>query len=530
MAPEDTPRSAGGSDSIDEWIEQEPRTHPPQPPDESAKPDPQLVQELKQLYQEEAQAVDRRLQRVWQRIEQHPTMQQARQEPASQPLAVFPLKRRIRFMKNPPSLFPTPRGWSARVSAVAAVVLLVILIGGLTAGLILVRRGSTTGTQATKTPVATATPPITPTSTPAPSGIGYITSITMKDASTGWATGYENLEAGAPTQILHTSDGGITWKNVTPHPSGLLAQSGYTSLHPLSNGAGVRTEDFITGLVAWELVLPNQFFKTTDGGQTWQPETAPGESMRQFTFLDEHTGWVITEDGGRVVVFRTTDGGVTWTKMQQGGAAAFPSADAFWGVRFLNETTGWAAYINNSVGQTASIYVTHDSGATWQHQSLPLPKGATAPIFPSPPVFFNATDGVMVVDVPSGIAGQIQPHTTNRPASGGAPEVVYVTHNGGTTWEGPIVLPLLGFPPTFSDVAHGWAIKSGSDGLLATSDSGRHWTTVNTSSNFFEISNISFISNQTGWALKNNPDSGGFLLRTDDGGHTWQQLPTQITS
>jgi photosystem II stability/assembly factor-like uncharacterized protein len=529
MAQDNAPRSAGGSDSIDEWIEREPRARPPQPHDKSAIPDPQIVQELEQLYRQEAQAVDRRLERVWHRVEQHLTMQQSRQEPASQTLNAFPRKRRVRSMKNPMSLFPMPRQWSARISAIAAVVLLVVLVGGLTAGLVLVRRGSNTNAQATTTPGAAATLP--PTPTPSPTIINDLSIITlaMKDATNGWATGYSISSSDSQTQIVHTSDGGITWKNVTPHSTAQLSQNSQTALQPLSNGASVRTEDFITGSVAWVLVLPNQFFKTTDGGQTWQPETAPGESIRQFTFLDENTGWVITEEGGTIGTFQTTDGGATWTRVQT-SANAFPIETPFWGMRFLNATTGWAVFLNLSVGSSATIYKTVNGGATWQSQHLALPRGAAGPISVNPPQFFNDQDGIIQVGFDGGIAGQIHPDASNQPYSGGGVGGLYVTHDGGTTWEGPIVLPVFGFPPTFSDVEHGWAIKSGGDGLLTTSDSGNHWTPVNTSANFVEIDAISFISNQTGWALQSNAGNGGFLLRTDDGGHTWQQLHTQITA
>lgn len=525
MAHHDEPPVPGELDPIDAWIASAPGERSLHPDDEREAPAPRLVQELEDFYREEAQGVEGRLGRVWGRLVEYLPMQQSTWEPMMQAVPVAQQEGGYRrSLKDSWFLFLERRHWPARLSTVMAVVLLFALVGSLAAGLVAVRHGNKT-TLATR-PTATPFPTPPPTATASTGALSF-SEIVMKDATQGWATAYHfPIVNNAPPIILHTSDGGVHWQDVTPRLSALAAASSSALARSLSDGATVRTEDFLTGSVAWVLQLPNHLFKTMDGGQTWQQATAPGNTMRQFTFLDAQTGWVITEDAGAVVVFRTTDGGATWTRMQHSGSA-FRLSDRFWGVRFLNATTGWAVFINNTVGRSAVMYKTTDGGATWRYQQFALPGGVVPPVFPSAPVFFNAKDGMM--EVMFADVRQVRSNALTIPASGGSPEGLYVTRNGGATWDGPIILNGLEFPD-FIDALHGWALNSTGSGLLISSDSGRHWTPVTTSPNFNQIETLSFVSSQVGWALKFDQATQSYLLlKTEDGGKTWTQLNISIS-
>ena len=75
----------------------------------------------------------------------------------------------------------------------------------------------------------------------------------------------------------------------------------------------------------------------------------------------------------------------------------------------------------------AWLYVTHDGGSTWRQQTLPLPQGIPpAQLLIQPPTFFSATDGLLPV--------RFSDLTTSK----GIATVIYVTHDGGTTWSSTI--------------------------------------------------------------------------------------------
>ncbi|HEY7357531.1 MAG TPA: hypothetical protein VH590_13730, partial [Ktedonobacterales bacterium] len=108
--------------------------------------DPNLLKDLQNVYQPRAQAFRSGLDRVWNRLEQRgvtsPTQpRQAGDELSDLPGApqerIVPMERFVRSGQR----------WSARVSALVAAVVLVVLVGGLALGLVLVRHngGSPTG-------------------------------------------------------------------------------------------------------------------------------------------------------------------------------------------------------------------------------------------------------------------------------------------------------------------------------------------------------------------------------------------------
>lgn len=434
-------------------------------------------------------------------------------------------------MRNPFSQLHPPQRWATRLGALAAAVLLVVLVGGLTAGIILVRHGGTqTGSGQTPTPMPTPgqTAIGTPTPTPVSPEMLNFSNLEMKNATTGWATAYHNpVIDNEPEQILYTTDGGVHWKNVTPTLSGQIARPDDAALSPLAGGGALLSNDFISASAAVVFQAPNHFFVTSDGGQTWQPSTAPGDSLLQYTFLDAQHGWAIAEEQGTIGTFATSNGGATWTRVQSSGNA-FPAQDEFMGITFVNQTTGWATFVNVNASSSASLYVTHNGGATWQTQRLALPAGVVAPVFVNAPTFFDSQNGIMEVMF-NGL-NQINRQAHFQPYSGGGPEALYVTHNGGASWGSPIILQGLEYPD-FIDAAHGWALNSTGSALLTTSDSGRDWATVPTSPNFSEMGFTDFISSQIGWAPHyNGTDGYTMIFQTTDGGHTWLDLNATISN
>ncbi len=125
-----------------------------------------------------------------------------------------------------------------------------------------------------------------------------------------------------------------------------------------------------------------------------------------------------------VDVFRTTDGGKTWTKVSV-ASPTYNSSEALppgaeW-LSFFDVSNGWATG-SSPITQLIWLYITHDGGTTWQHQTLPQPAHGQHDIFTGPITFFNREDGIL----PTCLA-------TNAGLATGAD--IYVTHNGGTTWK-----------------------------------------------------------------------------------------------
>ena len=150
-----------------------------------------------------------------------------------------------------------------------------LLVCSLTA---VILAGCSTGQQGT-TPIGTRIPTVQATGTtsgtasatpmPSPGLTPPINALWMSDATTGWARTTTQL-------ILHTTDGGNSWQDVTPpYPAGSMVQ-----VPPAFT--------FLSGTVAWVAIfekqqpdgtIPNVLFRTSDGGHTWQEAMLPRSGL-----------------------------------------------------------------------------------------------------------------------------------------------------------------------------------------------------------------------------------------------------------
>jgi len=390
----------------------------------------------------------------------------------------------------------------------------VIIVGALVGSWALVTHLAVHQTTQTKPAVVTKKP------------VEPLGTIQMLNTTTGWAV------AAANNRVLRTTDGGTSWKDVTPkYPAN-------AALTPVGIGT-----DFLSGDLAWVAVsqiakgnttYPSTVFRTVDGGQTWQSSMLPNNELgvSQVSFVDAQNGWVISSLGGgaagseAVDIFHTTDGGKTWVRVTHvqptsgSNAGALPLGGDKSGFSFVNASTGWAAGFT-PVDNFVWLYVTHDSGITWQHQTLPFPANrATAQVETMPPVFFTANDGILLATF----------ETPNGKTPSGSSSYYYVTHDGGLTWGSPRQPPVfVSTSPSFIDTQHGWVIGGDSTTLYTTHDGGQHWTKIIPGSNFKNVYLLDFVSTETGWAIGGTDPNTTFLLKTENGGHTWTQINYQIT-
>jgi photosystem II stability/assembly factor-like uncharacterized protein len=327
----------------------------------------------------------------------------------------------------------------------------------------------------------------------------------MSDATTGWARTTTQL-------ILHTTDGGKSWQNVTPpFPAGKTVQ-----------GAPVFTS--LSGSVAWVAVtekqqpdgtIPNVVFRTSDSGRTWQEAMLPrsGLGVSQVQFVNAQDGWVLAGFGGTaagsqgVDLFRSTDGGRTWSTVAR-APGSLPLGGDKSGMGWASATTGWITGCVCAAQNTAWLYRTQDGGVSWQSQSLPLP-ALQAAITTQPPVFFSATEGLL-------------PVTFND--AGSTILAVYATHDRGATWSHSTLLTAVGSARDFLTMQQGWVVGANGTTLNETSDGGQSWLLINPSANFQNISQLDFVSAQEGWAISTATPDAPVLLKTMDGGQTWAQV------
>ncbi len=351
-------------------------------------------------------------------------------------------------------------------------------------------------------PFATSPPPL-PTSAAVNAAAQQMQSLAMFDALHGWAT--------MQRSVLRTDDGGAHWQDVTPQAAQPAAERIVAA--------------YLNASTAWVAVviqnaLTTTIYHTSDGGRSWQSASvqAPGIGIVQMVFINAQDGWLLanagmTTNAEAVTIWRTTDGGQHWrqtTSVSESSAheaGLLPLSGNKSGLAFLNASTGWAAG-SEQTAASVWLYVTHDGGATWQRQTLPLPTGSSsAQIATLPPRFFNAREGVLPVNIYT---------------AGAARLYFYTTHDGGKSWQYGAPLPGSVITWSFISTSQGYATDRSM--LYVTRDGGQHWSDEQVGGAFSDVIQLDFISPTLGWALRLAEPAATHILRTSDGGQSWSQI------
>jgi len=469
-------------------------------PEETQEQDQHLIHDLHRMYRTDTQKAER-LARIRLRLlttRDGPTYdfestQQRNMTPNTQQA-----RMNNRSMQQIRSTAIEGGSWQHHFSTLAAVLIVTFLVGSLLLVLGWAHQSSVGGP-------GNALHPSKPAG-----GTGNLLSLHMIDSTTGWAL--------SEHAVLRTTDGGLQWKNVTPPNTHLSLGS---------------VAEFYTASLTW-VATPQanssevKVLRTADGGQTWQQVTIPAAFPREINFINSQHGWILASwrpQGGAaeaVSVFCTSDGGKTWNIVSRALAAStdipppghLPFGGQKSGIHFLNRSTGW---ITGTVvaGDLAWLYVTHDGGLTWYRQTLPLPPGVpSARLMIMSPTFFSATDGILPVTFTDFATGH------------GIATDIYVTHDGGMTWQSTTPVSAALGTIDFLDMQHGWA----TDGtiLYNTSDRGQHWTKLSTNPSFTQVTDLNFASFSMGWAISRQGNSSSSLLKTTDGGQTWTSISIAI--
>ena len=332
----------------------------------------------------------------------------------------------------------------------------------------------------------------TPSNLWTPQGIGLlpaghdVLSIAVVNKDIAWAATNLSIIGPIPgnnvSKILKTTNGGTTWQTYN-----LSAATGRAGLEIYA----------IDSLVAWITTasyagLPNDLYKTTDGGNTWVLKTSGYEASLFIRFFDAENGII----WNRHRLAMTTNGGNTWTTSTVSG---FASNENFGSASINN---AWATVGDSIWGGTtlSRIAFSPDRGVTWQFQNLQ-----------SVPNFGTKVWIVSVAfkDARNGIAMGYNSNTT----------FVYLakTTDAGATWSSiSATYPFTnGSAIEYVRGTKGTYIIGDFGGLSAyTTNAGQSWIKIDD----LEINCLRFLNAQTGWAGRATTTANGPVFYKWNGG------------
>ena len=307
------------------------------------------------------------------------------------------------------------------------------------------------------------------------------------------------------SQLLKTADDGATWSKAGDDSRTLDAvrfadskegwaiseeagdtgtgQVRYAVLHTSDGGTGWSVQwggGPVTSSSAPELwfgdakngfaLAGGTLLKTADGGAHWSavPLGAGNPAPQHMAFADAETGWLTAGQGNTLFVLHTADGGKSWTRQFQKQYEDGPIGSA--GIDFLNAEEGWFLTSDLATWE-GELYHTADGGAAWQAVGKikcvrPTPEGLD---------FVDSQTGWIPLDVGAG------------PVAGG----LSVTRDGGKTFQ------VLGQSPA---------------------------PVYDQSQKITSAREVGFVTAQQGWAVGSDLNHGDYLLKTEDGGGTWEQV------
>ncbi|HEX5245979.1 MAG TPA: hypothetical protein VFW41_02485 [Gaiellaceae bacterium] len=293
-------------------------------------------------------------------------------------------------------------------------------------------------------------------------------------AGVGWAMNGLGMWA--------TSDGGAHWWTATPAVPGGDVVARVGQVYFLNAKVGWASGVDLIGTVFYGDASDrfSAIERTTDGGRTWHMSAhncaACGGSL---SFLDAKRGFALTGLQPSPRLFRTGDGGVTWSRVAR---APFTGS-----IEFRDLRNGWGAT------WSGRLFRTTDGGRHWER----LPFAASSGL----PRFF-------------GTAGVVASH-----------RVIEVTRDGGRTWSA-VAAPADAVQFS-APTARDWYVWSGKT-LWRTSDAGGRWSKVAMRVVPQNLSDLTFTSPRTAWAIFTLGGDAIALAKTTNGGRDWLPLTPPV--
>ncbi|MEW5987159.1 MAG: glycoside hydrolase domain-containing protein [Chloroflexota bacterium] len=336
---------------------------------------------------------------------------------------------------------------------------------------------------------------------------------------------------------------------------------------PDEAGTGLQSGSVTAAGAGW-VVRDGRLWRTAGGdwaGKT--PNLPDGGTLYAAHFVDGQTGWVAAarpggpDQGATVDILHTTDAGQTWASSQLANATPpYNPAPAALYLHFVDRQTGWlvsklATSSNFSMGR---LFRTEDGGRTWTELSIPVGEavrfvdaqtGWTAG-GPGGHELYVSRDGGQSWQRQEVAAGYYDLPTFTTTQNGVLPVTLadrvefYTTQDQGQSWRLAASLPFTGglapgvkAPVSVIDGQNWVAAAPGTNNLALTSDGGQTWRTVEVGSPDASVVTIEFSSPAAGWlqtvetACRGDKAAGTFdctnemnVWQTADGGHTWSEI------
>jgi|GEM_PF-4027150 photosystem II stability/assembly factor-like uncharacterized protein len=338
--------------------------------------------------------------------------------------------------------------------------------------------------------------------------------------------------------IDKTTNGGKTW-----------AIQNQCAVSAVANNGDINTKVKFFDSDNGYAFIYNKLLKTSNGGITWTDITPTnGFVLTDCSFISAVNGWVCGTESGNVVALNTTDGGNTWTQKFKLASSNTPIK-----IDFISKSTDWILLNNTGASSNPTLYKTTDSGKSFlgictvtsnrpyaadlcfvssdigfvgtDHGAGPIPGGLmmTTDGGKAFSYLFNNVGGIDSILFTSPKVGYALGYNDNYMRSAG---FIIGTTDGGKSWHQiSKVAPTIGI--SFVDGKNGFGIGTGFDAgaFLKTTDGGATWSYVFTfSPKCLYTAGISFISKTTGYVIASPPDGDSMyndLYKTTDGGKSW---------
>ena len=288
--------------------------------------------------------------------------------------------------------------------------------------------------------------------------------------------------------------------------------------------AGSRTDDiwFNDALTGWAVNSDGKVYKTEDGAENWNDQEMFADSyLRCVTFSSDLNGWIGTLSGPHRL-YRTQNGGESWIPV-----TGLPdnAPGRICGLIAVNDEVVFAAGTNYP-NENAGVLRTTDGGNLWQVLDLGVEPALLVDIYFTDPLNGWVVGGIDEVNHPDR-------DTTRRDVI----PAVFATRDGGETWTN-VVAANAEFGE-FPRGEWGWKFQKLSEetflvslenfldgAILRTDDGGASWERlqINDQQRNANLEGIGFIDADHGWVggWGDLNFQGGYTSETKDGGKNWK--------